>query len=89
MQTLCDALVAATFDRLNLLPPDSLAALVTGFGALGHTPGTEWMGRFCLESFARCVCGGGGEGGDSRGDGCISVQGRLMLVCLISNCSYA
>ena len=63
MQTLCDALVAATFDRLNLLPPDSLAALVTGFGALGHAPGAQWMDRFCLESFARCVGGCGGRGG--------------------------
>ncbi|GAX73511.1 hypothetical protein CEUSTIGMA_g963.t1 [Chlamydomonas eustigma] len=51
---LCDALTAQTYERLNVLPPDSLAALITGCGAFEHKPAEpEWLDRFSLESYAR------------------------------------
>ena len=53
IQALCDMLEATTSSRLSQLPTDSLAAVLTGFGALGHRPAEEWMGQFFLESFTR------------------------------------
>ncbi|KAG1672773.1 hypothetical protein FOA52_002761 [Chlamydomonas sp. UWO 241] len=50
---LCEAVVALTFDRLGQLPPDGLAALIGGLADVGHAPSGEWLGRFCVESFAR------------------------------------
>lgn len=35
---LCEVVVAATFDRLSLLPAEGLSALAAGFGGLGYAP---------------------------------------------------
>ncbi|EFJ49960.1 hypothetical protein VOLCADRAFT_89276 [Volvox carteri f. nagariensis] len=41
------------YDKLNLLSPDGLAALLAGMAALGHRPADRWLDRFALEVYTR------------------------------------
>lgn len=50
---LLDALVRETEERLGLLTPDALAAMLSGLAVFGHRPSDEWLGRYCLEVYAR------------------------------------
>ncbi|GLC51598.1 hypothetical protein PLESTB_000519800 [Pleodorina starrii] len=52
-EDLMAGVVEEVYDKLNLLSPDGLAALLAGLAALGHRPPDAWLDRFALESYTR------------------------------------
>lgn len=47
-------ITSEAYDRLNLLSPDGLAALIAGLAALDYRPPQGWLDRFTLEVYTRC-----------------------------------